>query len=108
MLLDEFNFTISKGAYSISNTGTKNTGWIKESLMETVNDSFVPTIFPYIYDESITTLLTVINNLLNNNIEETVNTLFNNADLTDLTNENIQDYVEILYSEYLLSLETNL
>lgn len=97
-LLYENDFTVSKGAFVISNTGGINQGWITDPTLNTPDTGIVdtsPSILSFVSNDIVNELNTTLNNISETDIDNVIE----NEDLSLLNSTNVEIYTDIVYDE---------
>ena len=95
-LLYENDFTVSKGAFVISNTGGINQGWITDPTLITPDTGIVdtsPSILSFVSNDIVNELNTTLNNISETDIDNVIE----NEDLSLLNSTNVNLYTDIVY-----------
>ena len=95
-LLYENDFTVSKGAFVISNTGGINQGWITDPTLNTPDTGIVDTsssILSFVSNDIVNELNTTLNNISETDIDNVIE----NEDLSLLNSTNVEIYTDIIY-----------
>lgn len=95
-LLYENDFTVSKGAFVISNTGGINQGWITDPTLITPDTGVVGTS-PSILSFASNDIVNEVNTALNNISETDIDNVIETEDLSLLNSTNIDLYTDIIY-----------
>ena len=97
-LLYENDFTVSKGAFVISNTGGINQGWITDPTLNAPDTGIVdtsPSILSFVSNDIVNELNTMLNNISETDIDNVIE----NEDLSLLNSTNVEIYTDIVYDE---------